>query len=321
MYNELLGRVSDVYGRYYSDLEKFQPDGTSRRRLFQFREFGLFIQDDWKILPRLTLNAGLRYERFGAPREGNGLQGGLDKAGEMNFVNRLTDISAKKGLPYFNPDNNNFAPRLGFAWDVRGNGKTAIRGSWGVFYERMINATLTPADLNIPGLTTDARFMPNSAAGADYRISDGIPRPQARRAPGHRAARPPADGFRHETRPAHGLRPAHSFNIQQELFRNTVVEAGYVSTRGVKLFMHSNVNQPRIYEDFLTAFRQVQAYQANRTPVPAGNALVRMWALRTPLFHSSAAPTSSTATSDRSPTPSIRLTTRGTLPPVCRLHI
>jgi hypothetical protein len=205
------------------------------------------------------------------------LQGALDKAGGMNIVNRLTDISAKKGLPYYNADNNNFAPRLGFAWDVRGNGKTAIRGSWGVLYERLINATLTPADLNVPGLTTDARVMPNST-GADTRIGDGIPALPKPAAP---VVMAPLDRQQTVFAMKPDLRTGYvlhtSFTIQQEIFRNTVIEAGYVGTRGVKLFMHTNVNQPRIYEDFLTAFRQVQAYRANRTPGPSSNVLVRMW--------------------------------------------
>jgi len=142
----------------------------------------------------------------------------------------------------------------------------------------MINATLTPADLNIPGLSTDVRVMPNSVAGSDRRISDGVPAPPKPAAP---AVLAPVDRQQTIFTMKPDLRSGYvlhsSFNLQQEIFRNTVIEAGYVGTRGVKLFMHSNLNQPRIYEDFLGAFQQIQAYRANRTPAPATNTLVRLF--------------------------------------------
>ena len=65
-----------------------------------------------------------------------------------------------------------------------------------------------------------------------------------------------------------------NLTVQQEIFRNTVVELAYVGTRGIKLFMHQNVDQPRIYEDFLGAFKQLAAL---RTNTPASNTLVRMF--------------------------------------------
>jgi hypothetical protein len=68
-----------------------------------------------------------------------------------------------------------------------------------------------------------------------------------------------------------------SLTVQREILRNTVVEAGYVGTRGIKLYMHNNLDQSRIYEGFLADFQQVKAYRDNRTPVPAANTLVRIF--------------------------------------------
>jgi len=87
-----------------------------------YNAFYWFVQDDWKITPRLTLNLGLRYEYSGVPRDEN-----------LQAINGISDDPAL-GL-FFRapkPDTNNFAPRFGFAWDPRGNGKWAVRGGAGL---------------------------------------------------------------------------------------------------------------------------------------------------------------------------------------------
>ncbi len=273
-YNELLGRVSYSYATFYSDLKTFLPEGTGRVRNHVNREFSFFAQDDWKITRNLTLNLGLRYELFNVPFEKDGLQGVMDKAGQMNTVNKFSDISIVKGGSFWNTDKNNFAPRASFAWDVFGTGKTAIRGGAGIFYDRMINAALTAMD-SLPGFSTGAYAYPNLAAGADVRISDGVPKLVQPAAP---QLMVPSNRTNSVTVPVPDLRTGYvgQFNltVQQEVFRNTVVELGYVGTRGIKLFMHQNVDQPRIYEDFLGAFKQLAAL---RTNTPASNTLVRMF--------------------------------------------
>src|SRR5262249_49442276 len=153
-YNDILGRTSRVLLRFYSDLETYQPAGTGRNREIRTREYAGFFQDDWKVNRRLTLNLGLRYELLGVPIENSGLQGAFDQASLLSLGYQSTNLTIQKDKPYYNSDYNNFAPRFGFAWDVSGDGKTAIRGGAGMFYDRMITSAVTSVDTSTPGFST-----------------------------------------------------------------------------------------------------------------------------------------------------------------------
>ena len=82
-----------------------------------------------------------------------------------------SNLTVKKGGQWYNNDLNNFAPRAGFAYDMKGDGKTAIRGGIGVFYDRMIGATISSVDSATPGFGQDVFVYPN-ANGTDVRAGD-----------------------------------------------------------------------------------------------------------------------------------------------------
>ena len=111
-----------------------------------------FVQDDWRIRPRVTLNLGLRYEYNGSPSEQNN---NLSTFNPNVTGNSPAIEQVGPGLPLsrmYNGDHRDFAPRVGVAWDIRGNGKTVVRAAFGI--------------LRNPGAETG--FVPSNPFGANF---------------------------------------------------------------------------------------------------------------------------------------------------------
>jgi len=134
-------------------------------------EWGLFAQDDWRISPKLTLNLGIRYDyysNFVAKGEGGTPDAGLYNPSFMT-LDGLFSVGPLRSSsdPYAN-DANNFGPRIGFAYNPDGKGKTAIRGGFGVMFSNIVpedfwnlvssaknvpyRLTFTPADIKQFGI-------------------------------------------------------------------------------------------------------------------------------------------------------------------------
>jgi hypothetical protein len=105
---------------------EFAPTFSTENRDFIFNTYGFYAQDDWRVKQRLTVNLGLRYEFMNTPHELNGRQ--------SRQINDFTDPFTS-GPVIQNNTLRNFSPRVGLAYDLFGNGKTAIRGGTGIYYD------------------------------------------------------------------------------------------------------------------------------------------------------------------------------------------
>ena len=278
LYNDILGRVDRSIQTYFSDLTTYLPSGAPKVRNYILHESGYFFQDDWKLTRRLTLNLGVRYEYFGVPYERDGLQGSIDQAASVGLGYTSSNLTVvPKGQLYGN-DWNNFAPRFGFAYDPKGDGKTAIRGNWGVFYDRTVGAAYNSIDSGTPGFSTNTQVFPNQAPGSDVRYSDKYAQPAQPASP---LLTLPATRsttlYLANSNLRTGYVMSYGLNVQREVLRNTILQVGYIGNRGVKLFMDVDVNQPRIYGAFQNDFRELAANLTTPANVSPSNLFVKVF--------------------------------------------
>jgi hypothetical protein len=128
----------------------------------RYHEWAAYFNDSWKIKPRVTLNLGVRYEYYGTQHnavqelDSNFYFGSGGSVFERIRNGRMLSALDSPQGALWAPDYNNFAPRLGFAWDVFGDGTTSLRGGYGMAYERNFGNVTFNVIQNPPNYATVA---------------------------------------------------------------------------------------------------------------------------------------------------------------------
>jgi hypothetical protein len=183
-------------------------------RYWRFTLFGGYVQDDIQVTPRLTLSAGLRYEFSTLPEE---------KYGRDSALPDLSAAAPVVGPLYENPTYTNISPRTGFAWDLFGDGRTSLRGGYGLYFN-------TNNHQNLIVTVTNPPFTPRPVI-----INPTFPNPPFNRA-GAISIRPIQ--FDLENPRVH----VFNVNLQRELWGRTAMTVGYAGSRGRHLLRSGDVN-------------------------------------------------------------------------------
>ena len=119
--------------------------------------YGTYFQDDWKMRPNFTWNLGVRYEPFTDPSEKH------RRVSTINDWVTATAFQTDIGL-FHNASKKYISPRAGFAWDPKGDGKTAIRAGFGIFYVQLLSSSfVVQGQKNPPYFGTTATVLGNLA--------------------------------------------------------------------------------------------------------------------------------------------------------------
>jgi hypothetical protein len=200
-----------------------RPDQTDSYRDFREIEIDGYIHDEWKALPKLTVNVGVRYEFVTNPTTNVHALNAL-KNPPFGTFERVPNVFAS------NPATRNWNPRIGFAYDPFKDHKTAIRAGFGIFYN----------PIRARSYASGYYFNPPYALAF-------IPLPQFPN-PFPGAYPPPAQlvGVDYNTNVTPHLYQ-WNFNIQRQLFESTSLTVGYVGSRGLHLYAARDINpvQPR----------------------------------------------------------------------------
>jgi hypothetical protein len=226
--------VSDLIRFRVQDLQGATPQSDFKRNYTQTL-WGLYLQDDFKFSKRLALNMGLRFENVSTPRE---------KDGKVSNLRNISAATVTVGDPYFEPVHNTFAPRVGFAYDVFGDAKTALRGGFGMFFDQPLFSTYrNPIFRSLP-FVNRGRLRACSSSNPPPNCVATLPVDPALFAGVESAT----ESFAFRLRPSYVMQ--YNLNVQREV-ANTVVSLAYVGSRGVNLFGQADLNTaiPQILAD------------------------------------------------------------------------
>ena len=209
---------------------------------WRFNTMGFYVQDDWRVKPRFTVNLGLRYEFITTPSEVSScnatcasiqalypfLKSSSVSGLGLSIRNLRSDLNTTPGNPFQNPSLRNFSPRVGFAWDVRGNGKTAVRGGAAILYDI---ATFGSALISLQWPYSSTISVGGPPAAAQFAVPLVFPA-----GPGARSAAT----LDYNMGQPHMLQ--YNLSVEHELPWSLVATVSYAGSRGMNLYQRKEGN-------------------------------------------------------------------------------
>jgi hypothetical protein len=257
--------VADMLLGYYSGASVFQPAGFSvegrsgNPRQFNFQYFAPYVQDDWKVSSRLTLNLGLRWDFRTIPNESNDRMGWRDlsnpRGGLLVADRTLVDRGIVGDSSYYrfadrrNPKDaskNVFAPRIGFAFRPFGGQSTVVRGGYGMFWDSFEGREIDGA-ADIYPYVSRGNYIQNVGQPTPLLTTNQLFPSFADLGP----ATPAANTFlavSMSPEPKNPYVQQWSLGVQREVYRNTIAEVNYIGTKGTNLLMRRNIAQALPYD-------------------------------------------------------------------------
>ena len=138
-------------------------------------EYGAFFQDNWKLRSNLTLNLGVRYDNFGNPSKKEGPFNGIILGTGSTMQERIATAKVAAVDSIYGTDGNNFSPRLGLAWDPKGDARFVVRGGAGLSYNRINNTAFTDERLNPPQFAQAATNIQDPSVAILYTLGPNYP--------------------------------------------------------------------------------------------------------------------------------------------------
>ena len=207
-------------------------------------EYALYAQDDFRVSSKLTLNLGLRYEVYVPWIEVDNRQSNLDvTTGQFVVASDNATIGGVNVGRYLQTySKGDVGPRVGFAYDVFGTGRTIVRGGVGMYWNFTPGGTSSSKAQNPPFLQSTALTpSPNTSFSTNLILSDGLPPP-----PGVDLTPRPGSGSTRSIFDT-GFRDAYTtnwnLNVQQQFGRNYMVELTYVGSRGRQFLIKGDPNE------------------------------------------------------------------------------
>lgn len=236
-------------GLVLAQLQNFYVYNDSGMRGFRNSEMGFFVADSYRMFPRLTVDYGLRYELNLPTSEANNLitnafvmQNGKPLACQSlpsgQGMSQVAVIRPSQfGIDPFCVDRNNFAPRVGFAWDVFGDTKMLVRGGYGIFYDHIQGVILNQFRNNPPFVIPSLiGFFPYNGLQGSSTLDTTSPYAISSVDPGIR--NPYAERWH--------------LTVSREINKNTLLNVSYVGASGNRLTQNE---RPNFGSGFADAFR------------------------------------------------------------------